>query len=453
MSGLRRSLPRTSSRVMAATLAVSVLIACVVGWLADPASADNATATAPAAAVYKSGLAPMANDADVPLEWMPPGSRESPVPSEMIFPPQALTIRFNHKKHVQELKLSCKSCHTAAYASEASSDTLLPKPEATCDACHDVDHADRAKVTAGKDENGQCSFCHLGESAGVGGRVARLVIPAPNLRFNHKKHLDRNINCAQCHGKIEELELATRDQLPRMAGCLTCHAMPAASRGDAKGACTTCHLTEPSGKLVQTFATGQLLPPDWLHMAGHGPGWIERHKTVAGADSQFCANCHKEEDCADCHDGKVRNRKVHPNDWLNMHTAAARLDNPRCTSCHQETSFCGDCHRRVGVARDGPVLNRPSGAKFHPPPAEWVNAPRGANHHAWEAQRNLNACVACHSERDCASCHATKGLGGGGGVNPHPLGFESKCKTARSRNPRPCLVCHTEADTSFSRCK
>src|SRR5829696_1368606 len=68
----------TPSRVMAATLATAMLIACVVAWLADPAAADNAVATAPGAPAYSSGLAALANDADVPLEWMPPGSRESP---------------------------------------------------------------------------------------------------------------------------------------------------------------------------------------------------------------------------------------------------------------------------------------------------------------------------------------------------------------------------------------
>ncbi len=401
------------------------------------------------------GLAPLPGDAPVPIALMPPGSKESPVPSDEIFPPQSITIRFNHKKHVKDLKLSCTACHGAAKTSTKSSDSLLPAPQATCDGCHDVDHGNPnfTDVRAGKEENGQCSFCHLGSTRGVGGRVARMVIPSPNLRFDHKKHLDRNIGCQQCHGRVEELELATREQLPRMAGCFSCHAMPGPSQGAAKGDCKTCHLTEVTGKMVQTFATGELLPPDWLHLAGHTPDWIERHKTIAANDSGFCSNCHKEEQCAECHDGRVRERRVHPNDWISMHETAAKLDNPRCTSCHQQTSFCGDCHRRVGVARDGPTLNRPTSARFHPPREEWTTGPRGANHHAWEAQRNLNACVSCHSERDCATCHASRGLAGGQGVNPHPTNFAAKCAVAWSKNPRPCLVCHQSADASIASCK
>ena len=435
------------------SMAVALAVACA--FVLPEAFADTGARATPSAtlATYTHGLHPMVDDAEVPLSLMPPGSRVSPEPSEKIFPPQTMSIRFNHKKHVGEFKLSCKVCHSAAYTSEASSDRLLPKPSETCDNCHDVDHANLAAVKAGTLANGQCGFCHLGENAGKDGKVARVVIPPPNIRFTHKRHLDRNIQCAQCHGQIGELELATREQLPRMAGCFSCHAMSGAAQGEAKGQCINCHITEPSGQMTTDFSTGQLLPPDWLHMAGHDADWIERHKTIAANDSKFCSNCHREEECASCHDGTVRNRKVHPNDWISMHPEAARQNNPRCTSCHQETTFCGDCHRRVGVARDGPAGNRDVGERFHPPPEIWSSSPKGPGHHAWEAEENINTCVSCHTERDCATCHASRGLPGGEGVNPHPIGFSSKCKTAFARNPRPCLVCHTESDPAVKVCE
>src|SRR5262249_47365703 len=160
--------------------------------------------------------------------------------------------------------------------------------------------------------------------------VAALNLPRANLVFNHKAHVDRNIGCAQCHGAVEQLELATRDQLPRMRGCFGCHQMPdSASRGEAKSSCDTCHLRgEATGnatagggtaRIRTMFASGTLLPPRWLHNAAHTPDFIDRHKRVAADDSQFCANCHTENYCADCHDGRVRPRSIHPNDYLNMH--------------------------------------------------------------------------------------------------------------------------------------
>jgi len=426
-------------------------IACLVALVAS--FACNVVEDEAVASGGTRGLAPLSGDRSVPLDWMPPGTSASPVPSDEIFPPQTLTIRFDHEKHVEGIGMSCKTCHAKAYDSVDSKDRILPDPAQTCDNCHESNHADLARVTAGPDAMGQCVFCHLGEDAGKGGNVARTVIPDPNLRFPHKTHLDRNIDCAQCHGHVEKLELATRDQLPRMAGCFNCHAMSGAAQGEAKGDCTTCHLTERGKTMATTFETGSLVPPDWLHMAGHTPDWIDRHKTIAANDSKFCGSCHTEESCAECHDGRVRNRKVHPNDWISMHPQAARLDNPRCTSCHQLQTFCADCHRRVGVARDVGAGAREVGRRFHPPPEVWTTAPRSGQHHSWEAQRNLNACVSCHTERDCATCHATRGVSGGAGVNPHPLGFESRCGSAMKKNPRPCLVCHQSGDAALRRCK
>jgi hypothetical protein len=435
------------------------IAACVLGALvalySGPRSVREASAepSVGPGQTWGSGRTPMPGDAEVPLVWMPPGTSASPLPSEEIFPPQTIPIRFNHKKHVQTLSLSCKVCHAAAYTSTAASDRLLPKPAETCDNCHDADHSDPAHVRAGKEVSGQCSFCHVGANAGEGGQVAPVVMPAPNLRFPHGKHLARNIQCGQCHGQVGELELATREQLPRMAGCLACHGLSGAAEGGAKSACTTCHLAQPDGRLQTAFSGGTLIPPRWLHAAAHDADWIERHKAIAADDSAFCASCHTSKECTDCHDGNVRPRKVHPNDWLSMHPQAARTDNPRCSSCHQEQTFCGDCHRRVGVARDSPSGNMPAGRRFHPPPAEWTTAPRGPNHHSWEAMRNLNACVACHTERDCATCHATKGVAGGQGVDPHPNGFVAKCGTALRRNPRPCYVCHDSADPALRSCQ
>lgn len=419
---------------------------------AEGGEAAGEKAHAPAGG-YTSGLYPMPDDAEVPLRWMPPGTSATPIPSDEIYPPQTLTIRFNHKKHVRSLKQTCKSCHAGAYTSSSVNDRLLPKPTASCDGCHDIDHSDLSNVKAGTSEDGQCVYCHIGENAGEGGKVAPLVLPHANLRFPHDKHAARNIECSQCHGQVDRIELATRDHLPRMAGCFSCHNMSGAAQGEAKGDCEVCHLTQPDGRLMTAFSTGPLLPPRWLHDAAHTPDFIERHKTAAANNSAFCGTCHTANYCTDCHDGKVRDRNVHPNDFLSMHAQAARQDNPRCVSCHQEQTFCADCHRRTGVARDAPSATRLVGRRFHPPPAEWTNAPRSAKHHAWEAERNLNACVSCHTERDCATCHATKGLSGGQGVNPHPLGFEAKCRTAFSRNPRPCLVCHQSGDSSVRRCQ
>jgi hypothetical protein len=421
--------------------------------LAASAAFAQTVADAPAPVTPLHGIAPVAGGGKVPLAWLPPGALDPDTgPSAVIYPPQSLTIRFNHKLHVAQ-GATCLTCHGRAKSSVSSHDGLLPKPT-LCDGCHGTDHKNLNAVAAGDDAMGSCGFCHLGWKAEDGNRVARLVIPPPNLVFNHKAHADRNIGCGQCHGAVEALELATRDQLPRMRGCFRCHAMTdAEARGGAASACETCHIKNGSGaggSIRTVFASGVLYPPRWLRNAAHDPDFIERHKYVAGNDSQFCATCHREDFCVACHDGRVRPRTIHPNDYISMHGVEARLAMQRCTSCHREQSFCVTCHMRVGVTMSGPADLRTSG-RFHPPKEVWSALPRKPGHHAFEAQRNLDACVSCHIERDCVACHGGAGIGAG--FNPHPPGFASRCAAPMRRNPRPCLACHQPDDGVLAECR
>jgi hypothetical protein len=148
---------------------------------------------------------------------------------------------------VKALGISCITCHDRAKTSKKSSDSLLPAPT-RCDACHLTNHEDPTRVEKdGDDVISQCGFCHIGYRQADGNRVARMSIPKPNLKMNHAAHLRRNISCAHCHGNVENVELATRDQLPRMRGCFRCHQLPEPSRGDAMVQCTTCHLSALEG--------------------------------------------------------------------------------------------------------------------------------------------------------------------------------------------------------------
>ena len=190
---------------------------------------------------------------------LPPGaSLDDSGPSDVVFPAQQLTIKFDHKKHVA-MGRTCVSCHASATTSASVADKLTPAGT-TCDGCHLTDHRDLAAVKPGDDATGQCAFCHEGYKEGDGNAVAKFVIPRANMVFSHGKHSARNIGCPQCHGAVQELGQATRDQMPRMRGCFGCHQKPdSASRGDAKGACDTCHIKgsgSEAGQLKTMFAAG-----------------------------------------------------------------------------------------------------------------------------------------------------------------------------------------------------
>lgn len=409
------------------------------------------------------GLAPLPGGSAVPLKDRPPGAQPGDTgPSHIVFPAQQLSIRFNHRLHVRDLKLACTDCHRRAATSTQSSDSLLPAPT-RCDGCHKSDHRDLNLVTSsGGDFIGDCAYCHIGYQAEMGNRVARQQMPAPHLKFSHQAHARRNIGCAQCHGQVQNIELATRDQLPTMRGCFGCHQMPEPARGEASGECTSCHLSDAAGRMRTEFAEGRLEPPNWLFNAGHDADFLRRHKFVAGNDSQFCTSCHSEKYCTDCHDGRVRPRNIHPNDYLTLHAVDARQNDTQCGSCHRAQSFCLGCHQRAGVTLSGPSANFAGRGRFHPPKSMWTDGPMGSQHHGWEAQRNLSACVSCHTESDCVLCHATAERGGGlsgqsvsgaTSTSPHEAGFASRCRSIVRRNARACLTCHHPQDPKLAQCR
>ena len=365
----------------------------------------------------------------------------------VLYPPQRIALHFDHARHAK-LGTGCVYCHEQATKSRTSGDRLLPPPS-RCDACHGSNHDHLDRVTGGTGAAAACSYCHEPRPGRSSTDVERTVLPPANVRFDHAAHTSRGIPCTRCHASVERAGLATTSGLPRMKDCTSCHAQG----GTAKDGCDVCHVTTVGGRLKTTFAAGKLLPGRWMHDAEHGPDWVYRHKLVAGADSAACATCHSEEECVDCHDGRVRPRQVHPNDWLGLHSVAARQDEASCTSCHRASSFCITCHQRTGVAMSGPLGDSAARGRFHPPRSVWTDPPRTASHHAWEAQRNITACVSCHSERDCATCHATAARGGQGGLSPHPMGFAGSCGNAFGRNPRPCLFCHDPSDPSLARCR
>ena len=129
-------------------------------------------------------------------------------------------------------------------------------------------------------------------------------------------------------------------------------------------------------------------------------------------------------------------RDVHPGDWMAAHALEARTREQRCESCHRGQSFCRTCHLRAGVAQGSPPSTAgPTAARVHEDPA-WASGLEQT--HGREARRAIQTCVSCHAGRDCVTCHAF--------VNPHPPGFESRCRSLVAARARSCTACHDSLD-------
>jgi hypothetical protein len=373
-------------------------------------------------------------------------------PSEVIFPAQRLPLHFSHKKHLAK-KIACDFCHDKAPRSRSAADNLIPAEE-VCETCHHIDRQHPEQVSGSATA---CSFCHVGLQPGK--PVERVVVPPPNLRFDHQIHVERGVGCARCHGDLSRVEVATRAQLPGMPLCLSCHT---SGRGRLSGPsrCATCHLTQPDGTLVQSFASGTLRPSGILRGDAHTLDFRTHHAQVAQNDERYCQNCHRQDFCLGCHNGVTKPFDFHGNDYVSRHPIDARRNDPDCNACHRRQSFCLGCHERLGVVdfRTGAGgAFKPIGSRqFHP--NGWADpvAAGNPNHHAWQAQRNLRQCVACHRQETCLECHADNGSAAGAAgkmwVDPHPPGWRGseRCQALADRNVRMCLRCHPAGDTKLS---
>lgn len=123
-------------------------------------------------------------------------------------------IKFSHKTHAGDNKINCLFCHYSA----------------------------RHSKTAGIPSTALCMNCHLvireGENSGAYElnklfrawdssqplewiRVNELPVFA---KFSHARHLRNNkTNCADCHGKVEDMHRIVQSEILSMQWCITCH--------------------------------------------------------------------------------------------------------------------------------------------------------------------------------------------------------------------------------------
>ncbi|QQR88799.1 MAG: hypothetical protein IPJ88_11225 [Myxococcales bacterium] len=355
--------------------------------------------------------------------------------SVLIYPPSHRGIKVNHD-HREHKKLRCMRCHEASKSRIQAYDAPLAKAE-NCLPCHKEQltsaHAklrEKPSPIVSGEQQATCGYCHRLQSVSAGKSVASGAPARARLKFSHKVHAKNKASCLSCHRSI-----GPKQSMPSMRSCFACHGK---SNSAAKATCTTCHLSLSDGRMKSRFKEGWLNPPRWLGGMHHDLDFMVSHRWIAADNASRCGNCHKEKDCVDCHDGKVRPWRIHPNDFLSTHGQLARRKSDRCTSCHASQSFCMACHARLGIASTSAPNTRAPG-RFHPPAAVWV---RGPSRHAIEAQRSLSSCISCHSEQDCVSCHG--GLGLGAGISPHPPGFSANCQKFLGTNDRACRRCHMD---------
>ena len=137
-------------------------------------------------------------------------------------------IPFSHKLHAGKNEIPCQYCHSAA---RRSSSAGIP-PLNTCMGCHRLVATDKPnikKVAEHYKNNDPIKWVKVHDLPDF-------------VRFPHKIHVTNKadggagIECQECHGKVQEMDVVEQVAPLQMGWCIGCH-----KERKAKLECVACH--------------------------------------------------------------------------------------------------------------------------------------------------------------------------------------------------------------------
>ncbi len=131
-------------------------------------------------------------------------------------------LPFNHKVHVQTLKMDCMYCHSFADRSIVAG---IPS-ERKCMGCH--------KYTTQKKPGIEILLQYWNAQKPI--EWIKVHDLPDFVYFSHKRHIRAGISCQTCHGPVQEMTVARKVNSLSMGWCLNCHNQRKAPRE-----CWTCH--------------------------------------------------------------------------------------------------------------------------------------------------------------------------------------------------------------------
>jgi menaquinone reductase, multiheme cytochrome c subunit len=121
-------------------------------------------------------------------------------------------VPFDHLVHVKQLEIKCVYCHTSV---EESAHSTVP-PTSTCMNCHVVAKRDSPKL----------ELVRTSHETGMTIPWIRIHQLPEYAFFNHSRHVKSGIDCASCHGEVENMAVISQKKSLTMGWCLDCHRDP-----------------------------------------------------------------------------------------------------------------------------------------------------------------------------------------------------------------------------------
>lgn len=121
-------------------------------------------------------------------------------------------IAFFHKLHAGNMQIDCQYCHTGVENSRTAS---IPSAD-ICMNCHTLARKDKPEIQ-------KLNSYYEGRKPVLWKRIHRI----PDFAyFSHSVHVNRGIDCINCHGDLKQMEVAGQVHSFTMGACLDCHRKP-----------------------------------------------------------------------------------------------------------------------------------------------------------------------------------------------------------------------------------
>lgn len=126
--------------------------------------------------------------------------------------PKNQPVPFSHQHHALELGIDCRYCHTSV---EKGAQAGIPGTE-TCMSCH-------SQIWTNSPLLEPVRQSYETETPLKWNQVNKVP---EFVYFNHSIHINRGINCNQCHGPVQQMHITWKGNSFQMQWCLECHRAP-----------------------------------------------------------------------------------------------------------------------------------------------------------------------------------------------------------------------------------
>ncbi|HEY5895365.1 MAG TPA: cytochrome c3 family protein [Chthoniobacterales bacterium] len=145
-------------------------------------------------------------------------------------------VPFSHQHHVGGLGIDCRYCHTSV---ETAGSAGIP-PTETCMTCHSQIWTDAPVLQPVRDSYATGRPLEWNRVHNLPGFVY----------FNHSIHVKNGVACVECHGRVDEMPLISKQKTLYMKWCLDCHRHPESSLVSAEDVFQMAARPVPSSETI-----------------------------------------------------------------------------------------------------------------------------------------------------------------------------------------------------------